>query len=220
MKITPIEIRQKQFEKKTFGGIDKEEVAAYLQTLSEEWERINEELRLQKDRLAAAESEIARHKEIESSLYKTLKTAEETGASMVEQAKQSSSLQVREAELRAESILKEAKWQAKNSIEEARQEVKNIYSEVKDKTSGLEREVRDIERYRDNLLGELKMIATDISEKAERYQSRVQTMDLSKLVADQMPTSKTSSNNGQAEAEKQEEIEPAEGNEKSFFDTI
>jgi cell division initiation protein len=217
MKITPIEIRQKQFEKKTFGGIDKEEVAAYLQTLSEEWERMNEELRIQRERLSAAESEIIRHKEIESSLYKTLKTAEETGASMVEQAKQSSSLQVREAELRAESILKEAKWQAKSTIEEAKQEVKNIYSQVKEQTTGLEREVREIERYRDNLLGELRLIATDIGEKAERYQTKVQTVDLGKLVAEQMPTTPPMAS---YQPEAPEEKELGEGNEKSFFDSI
>ena len=44
MKITPIEIRQKTFEK-VFRGYDKEEVQAFLQSLSQEWERLNAELR-------------------------------------------------------------------------------------------------------------------------------------------------------------------------------
>ena len=42
MKITPIEIRQKTFEKH-FRGYDKEEVNAFLLTLSQEWERLVDE---------------------------------------------------------------------------------------------------------------------------------------------------------------------------------
>ena len=48
MKITPLEIRQKTFEK-AFRGVDKEEVNAFLTTLSQQWEKMldeNRELRL------------------------------------------------------------------------------------------------------------------------------------------------------------------------------
>ena len=38
MKITPLEIRQKSFEK-VFRGYDKDEVAAFLQILGSEWEK-------------------------------------------------------------------------------------------------------------------------------------------------------------------------------------
>jgi len=85
MKVTPLEIRQKTFEK-VFRGYDKDEVHAYLQSLSQEWERLigeNKELTI---KLESAENEIKKLREVESSLYKTLKTAEDTGASMIEQA--------------------------------------------------------------------------------------------------------------------------------------
>ena len=42
MKITPLEIRQKTFEK-VFRGYEKDEVNAYLQSLSMEWERMLDE---------------------------------------------------------------------------------------------------------------------------------------------------------------------------------
>jgi len=42
MKITPLEIRQKDFEKK-MRGYDKDEVNAFLQSLSQEWERTLDE---------------------------------------------------------------------------------------------------------------------------------------------------------------------------------
>ena len=42
MKITPLEIRQKAFEK-NFRGYNQDEVNAFLQTLSQEWERVGDE---------------------------------------------------------------------------------------------------------------------------------------------------------------------------------
>ena len=44
MKITPLEIRQKNFEKK-LRGYDKDEVSAFLLSLSNEWERLVDVLR-------------------------------------------------------------------------------------------------------------------------------------------------------------------------------
>ena len=44
MKITPLEIRQKSFEKE-FRGYDKDEVNAYLRSLSQEWEKLLDELK-------------------------------------------------------------------------------------------------------------------------------------------------------------------------------
>ena len=95
MRVTPLEIRQKSFEKH-FRGFDTEEVNAFLLTLSQEWERIqdeNKELRIKMD---ASEREVSKLREVESSLYKTLKTAEDTGANVVEQARKTAELHLKE----------------------------------------------------------------------------------------------------------------------------
>ena len=42
MKITPLDIRQKTFEK-AFRGLDKDEVNAFLLTLSQHWEKMMDE---------------------------------------------------------------------------------------------------------------------------------------------------------------------------------
>ena len=56
MKITPLEIRQKSFER-NFRGYDKEEVDAFLASLSQEWERISEEHKESRYKLELAEKE-------------------------------------------------------------------------------------------------------------------------------------------------------------------
>jgi cell division initiation protein len=58
MKVTPLEIRQKNFDKKTFGGLDKDEVQAYLNSLSLAWEKVLEEQANLRSRLENSEKEV------------------------------------------------------------------------------------------------------------------------------------------------------------------
>src|SRR6187402_2835014 len=98
MKITPLEIRQKSFER-TLRGYDKDEVNAFLLSLSQEWERIQDEVKELKMKFEHAEREVVKHREVENTLYRTLKTAEDTGASVVEQANKSAALLLGESQL-------------------------------------------------------------------------------------------------------------------------
>src|SRR5689334_10007246 len=104
MKITPIEIRQKSFEK-VFRGYDKEEVDAFLLSLSQEWERVIDENKEYRIKLEVAEREVKKLREVETSLYKTLKTAEDTSTHLVEQATKSAEMQMKEAQVKADSLL-------------------------------------------------------------------------------------------------------------------
>jgi cell division initiation protein len=124
MKITPLEIRQKAFEK-NFRGYNQDEVNGFLQTLSQEWERIYDENKELRIKLESTEREVLKLREVESSLYKTLKTAEDTGANVIEQARQSAELNMRESQLKADAILNEAKVKARNVIEESEGRSKN-----------------------------------------------------------------------------------------------
>src|SRR5690554_2835522 len=111
MKITPLEIRQKTFEKE-FRGYDKDEVASFLNLLSQEWEKSNEEKRMLQMKLEHSEKESAKLREVENSLFRTLKAAEDTGATMVEQAKETAAQILKEARMEAEAMLADAQTQA------------------------------------------------------------------------------------------------------------
>ncbi len=168
MKITPLEIRQKQFDRK-FRGYDVEEVQAFITSLSQEWERVmddNKELRL---RFESAEREVQKLREVETTLFRTLKTAEDTGNNMIEQANKQASLLLRETQMKADAILIEAKNQAKTIIEEAEDQAKSIVTGARDDLKNLTIEYREVENKRDNILQELKNIVGDISERLERY---------------------------------------------------
>ncbi|NOT74483.1 MAG: DivIVA domain-containing protein [Cyclobacteriaceae bacterium] len=167
MKITPLEIRQKSFER-TLRGYDKDEVNAFLLSLSQEWERMNDEAKELKMKLDACEREVSKLREVETSLFKTLKTAEDTGSSMVDQAKKSAELYVREAQISADALLNEAKDKAKNTIEEADMTSRQMLGEMEDNLRELVNQYKAAESQRNNLLDDLKRLANETLDRADR----------------------------------------------------
>ena len=171
MKITPLEIRQKEFDKK-LRGYDKDDVNAFLQSLSREWERLNDESKGLKKKLDIAEQDVYKHREVESSLYKALKTAEDTSATIIDQANKSAELHLKEAQMNAEVVLSDARQQAKSMIEDAEAVVRNILDSMKNQVKDLEDQFRKIENQRDNLLRELKNMANDMLERIDRINDK------------------------------------------------
>jgi len=176
MKITPLEIRQKQFER-TLRGYDKEEVSAFLSSLSQEWERTQDETKEMRFKLEAAEREVVKLREVENSLYRTLKTAEETGSSMIDQANKAAELHLRETNLKAEALLNEAKAKAKDTLEEAESIAKHMLEEMEDRLKELTQTYRDFEAHRDNLLSDMKRLANDAIDRVERAKTYTRDFD-------------------------------------------
>lgn len=179
MKITPLEIRQKSFEKH-FRGYDTDEVNAFLITLSSEWERLVDEGKELRIKLEAAEREVTKLREVESSLYKTLKTAEDTGANLIEQSRQAADLHLRESQLKADAMMNEAKMMASNTIDEAEQRARQVLSEMEERLRGMVENYKKLESTRDDLLQELKRISQDSIERVERMQNHQKGFDADK----------------------------------------
>ena len=167
MKITPLEIRQKAFEK-TMRGYDRDEVTAFLVTLSQEWERLLDETKELRIKYESSEREVSKLREVESSLYKTLKTAEDTGANMIDQANKTADLHLRETQLKAEAMLNEAKTKAEDTLEEAEISSKQWVEEMEDRLKELVEDYKRLEQHRDNLLSDLKRISNETLERADR----------------------------------------------------
>lgn len=176
MRITPLEIRQKTFER-NFRGYEREEVHAFLMTLSQEWERIVDENKELRFKYEATEREIQKLREVESSLYKTLKTAEDTGASVIEQARKAADLHLKESQLKAEQLINEAKTRAQDTIEESEMRAKQIVADMEDRLKVLLEQYKRLESTRDDLLGELKRMAGEVLEKVDRARQSMRQFD-------------------------------------------
>lgn len=111
MKITPIDIQQQQFKGKMIGGIDPNDVDAFLQAVASEMEglvRDNNELREQLSRHVREVQDMA---EKERELRETLLAAQRITEEMKATAQKEAAVIVSEAELKAERIVMDAERQ-------------------------------------------------------------------------------------------------------------
>lgn len=171
MKITALDIRQKTFEK-AFRGLDKDEVQAFLLTLSQQWERMGDENRELRLKLDHATQEVQKMREVETSLYRTLKTAEDTGNSITEQAQRDAQLRIREAQLQAEQLLADARQKSRTVVEDAYQQAERTVADMQKEVNGLGQECQRLESLLDGLTRDLHTLASDALDKVEKARNR------------------------------------------------
>ncbi len=107
MRITPLDIQQKQFPVK-FRGFDVDEVFSFLELVREELEEILRENASFKEQLSRADTQLKDYQNIESNLRETLVTAQQMVEEYKSNSRKEAELIIREAELRADSIIQEA----------------------------------------------------------------------------------------------------------------
>lgn len=108
MKLTPIDIKKHTFNS-GFRGFVPEEVEAFLDTVSRQWEELLDELDRAKRRIAELEGETKKYKEVESMLHQTLAQAQQSTNSLIENAKREADLIRQEAEIKSQQLIERAK---------------------------------------------------------------------------------------------------------------
>lgn len=179
MKITPLEIRKKTFEKQ-IRGYDKEEVSAFLLSLSHEWENALDQIKSLETQLKKAETDVVKLREVEASLYKTLKTAEDTGANMIEQAKKAADLHLKETQMNADALLNESKSRARSIIDDADLNSKQILDGMDNELKELARVYKMLEDHRDDILNELTNLSTVTLQRVQKVSNNLKHFDLDK----------------------------------------
>ena len=145
---------------------------AFLTTLSQQWERIGEENRELRLKLEHAQQDVQKMREVESSLYRTLKTAEDTGNSITEQAQRDADLRRREAQLQAEHTLSDARQRARAIVDEAYQAASATVAEMQKEVGGLGQDCQRLEQHLETLVRDLHHLATEALDKAQRAGAR------------------------------------------------
>ena len=183
MKITPLEIRQKTFEK-SLRGYNKEEVAAYLNSLSLVWDRMLDEQEQLKNRLEEAKEEVKKLKEVETTLFKTLRTAEETGASMVEQAQKTAQLSIKEAEMKARQIVEGAQKEAERLVKNAEQNAREIMDAMEEEVRRMDEISRQMKHQSLDFVGDFKNTIGSLLSKIDALELRAEEIDSSGIVTE------------------------------------
>lgn len=183
MKITPLEIRKKTFEKQ-LRGFDKEEVNAFLLSLSHEWENALDQIKTLETQLKKSETDVIKLREVEASLYKTLKTAEDTGANMIDQAKRTADLHLKETQMNADALLNESKSRARSIIDDSELKSRQILDSMDNELKELARVYNMLEDHRDDILNELTNLSTITLQRVQKVSDNLKHFDLDKRLGE------------------------------------
>lgn len=121
MQLTPQDIRNQEFAKKTFGGLDTDEVNAFLVQVSSQIEESNRKNLELGDQVRVTREQVERYRQTEQLLQETAVTLQ----SMLEEKRS-------EANKEAELIIAEAKARASREVEHIRKEADDLAREVEE----------------------------------------------------------------------------------------
>ncbi len=128
MKFSPLSIKNQEFNK-SVRGYDRDEVKAYLEKLSDDFELLHSQNKKIQKELEELQNQTREYKKIERNLQSTLLTAQSSSTKAVESAKKQTALMLREAELKSQQILEKAKKEAefiRDSVLKLREQ-KNLF---------------------------------------------------------------------------------------------
>ena len=177
MRITPLEIRQKTFEK-IFRGYDKDEVTAFLTLLSQEWEKISDEKKMLELKYEQAQKESEKLRQVEGSLFRTLKSAEDTGAAIVEEANKTAEMILNEAREKAAAVTADAEKLARQRIDAAESRAKAVLGGLKQDMSSLIENYETLLAQREIVVKNLKSIAAETFEAVNIAEEELQHIDI------------------------------------------
>lgn len=119
MELTPLDIRNQNFHKKNLGGIDPEEVKAFLETAANAFEQMSRDKTDLTERLKVAEERVNYYRQIEKTIQDAVVTMQRT----INEVKAS-------AEKEAEIIIAEAKARAMREVESIKHESETLRTEI------------------------------------------------------------------------------------------
>lgn len=159
--ITPIEIRQKRFEK-SFRGYSTDEVDAFLHSLAYVWEKLLGRIEHVEKSLEDTNKEVKRLHGIENAILQASKDAEINARNTVQQAQEKATMKLQEVNIEAAKQLQTAQKHIKSLEEEGLQKLQLQEEKIIQKLAVTQKTIQEIEAYKDTLLQKIRYLAEDI----------------------------------------------------------
>lgn len=183
MKITPIEIRQHTFDK-GLRGYRTEDVDAFLSSLSQEWERVSSEQKMLKMQLELAERELNKLKEIEMTLFRTLKNAEDNSSQISDQATRAAEQHIAEARRKSDELLADAKKRSVLMVQDAENQARYLKDNILNDLKAMEHDFKAMERYKENLMTQIRTLASNAVDSVERFERKFAKSSFQEKIAE------------------------------------
>ncbi|GAB3643998.1 DivIVA domain-containing protein [Spirosoma arcticum] len=171
MKITAIEIRQHTFEK-GMRGYKTEDVDAFLVSLSQEWERVTNDYKMLKMQLEMSDKELGKLKEVEMTLFRTLKMAEDTSTQITDQAAKAGDQYIAEAQQKADDLLADARKRSALMVQDAENQARYLKDNILNDLKALEYDFKALEGYKENLAVQIRALASNATDSVDRFEKK------------------------------------------------
>lgn len=149
MELSPLDLRNQTFNKKSFGGYDPEEVHAFMNQAATELEKQSRARTELTERLKVAEERVGYYKLIEKTLQDSVVTMQKTVDEIKHNADREAELIVAEAKARAVREVEETKKRAddlRSEIEVLKQQRTNYFIRIRALIRGQEELLQAMER--------------------------------------------------------------------------
>lgn len=206
MKISPLDIRKQDFTR-TLRGFDADEVGAFLDMLSQQWQELLDERRRQDETVRDLRSKIEHYERVEEALQEALQTARRNAEKTLESAEREAKAILKEAEAEAREIKADAK--------ERRDRLKNEAAQVGERRGEI------VARLRAFLMSEMELLARFegddpvgfiklLPAETQRHLQQLSAEELSanQLDADEAPAPRRAPERSRAGKERGEEEHP------------
>ncbi|MES2796208.1 MAG: DivIVA domain-containing protein, partial [Bacteroidota bacterium] len=211
MKVTAEGIREYTFSK-SFRGYDKEAVDQFLMSLSQEWEKEEEEIVSLKKQLETAEKELNRLKEVESVMLRTIKEGDENARKLVANAEINAAEILAEAtknadeyyaKMKAEGddywakaenkgieIIETAENEKENLLKAANETIELLKAETKKDLESSEKEYNSLDIAKQQLLYDLNSLLGNTNDRLLNIQTKYspEIFDAKKVGIENIPT--------------------------------
>ncbi len=117
MRVTPIDIQNKEFEK-SFRGYKQIEVDEFLDLVAKDLEQLIKEKNLLEEKIKQVEEKLDHYQRLESTLHNSIIVAQETAEDVKRNANKEADLILREAEKEAQRTIEESRYKASRILAE------------------------------------------------------------------------------------------------------
>ena len=172
MKLTPLDIRHKEFKRGMRGYADVE-VDEFLDEIADEYERLFKENIDLHDRVEALEEKVAGYKRIEETLQKTLVNAQASAEEQKQNANKQAELILQDAELKSRQMVNEV-YSERQAIEQSMAKLKSAEEDFRFKFRQLlDGYLRQLQETPEVTEAVAPAVATDFSRHAEAIKAAI-----------------------------------------------
>jgi len=149
MKLTPLEIKQHQFDK-SLRGYDVGEVQSFLALVASEVEQLQQKNSELQEQVQGLNKRITHYEKVEEAIHETLQTTKESVAQKMEQARNE-----------AKTAMDRAHMEADRMIQEAQQQRSNIRQEMIRLLERRDEMIQSFQQFLDNNIGMVEKFAAN-----------------------------------------------------------